>query len=66
METRELVSNKEKIEKMEKICVDQIFELKIKINSEKDEKKKKILEEKLKKNEEKIDYLKILMNIETN
>ena len=33
---------------MEKICVDEIFELKIKINSEEDE-KKKILKEKLKK-----------------
>ena len=51
---------------MEKICKDEIFELKIKINSEKDEKKKKILKEKLKINEEKVDYLKILMNVETN
>ena len=29
-------------------------------------KKKKILKEKLKINEEKVDYLKILMNVETN
>lgn len=66
LETKKMVKDKDKIKKMEKICLDEIFDLKIKINSEKDEKKTKVLEEKLKTNEEKVEYLKILMNVESN